>query len=101
MSPATGGFCRTAIFNIGMLTIIAVLLLFYVISINGIVANNYKTRLLNDKLSALNEVTANLIVQKNSFDNSVKVLNFVQGHNMIEAKNVTYLFENREVAIQR
>lgn len=99
--PASDGFSRTAIFNIGILAVVAVLFLFYVIGTNEIVANNYKAQLLNDKLSVLNETTANLILKKNSFDNSARVLEFAQGHSMVEAKNITYLFENREVAIQR
>ena len=99
--PDNHGFNRVGLFNIAMLAIAAAFLLIYVIGANKITAQNYKAKLLNEKLFVLNEATAKLMLNKNSFDNSARVLEFAQGRNMIEAKNITYLFENREVAIQR
>lgn len=94
-------FNRVALFNIAMSAVVAALLLFYVIDTNEITANNYKIKLLNDKLLVLNETTTKLTINKNYFDNSARVLEFAQGQNMIEARNISYLFENGAVAIQR
>lgn len=95
------GFNRVVLFNIAMLAIAAAFLLFYVIGTNEITANSYKTKLLNEKLFVLNEITTKLTINKNSFDDSARVLEFARGQNMIEAKNISYLFENGAVAIQR
>lgn len=95
------GFNRVVLFNIAMSAVVAALLLFYVIGTNEITANTYKTKLLSDKLFVLNETTTKLTINKNHFDNSARVLEFAREQNMIEAKNISYLFENGAVAIQR
>lgn len=95
------GFLSVAAFNVLMLTVAAVMLSFIVINTNKIAVDKYTIQLLNEKLSVFNEATANLMVKKNSFDHSARILEFALRQNMEEAKSATHLFENREVAIQR
>ena len=73
-------------------------MVYYVVQANVIAASNYKTSSLNQKLESLNETRSSLAVQKTSMEDSAKVLNFALSQNMVEAKNVIYLFENGDVA---
>ena len=95
------GLCRIVIVNAAMLALVAAMSLFYVINTNEITADYYRIQLLNENLSALNGITADLTMKQNSFDRYARVLEFARSRNMVEAKNAANIFENREVAVQR
>jgi len=85
--------------NTIILLIAGLLMIYYVVQANIIAASNYKINLLNQKLESLNEVRSNLAAQKSSMEEPAKVFEFALSQNMVEAKNVAYLFENGNVAL--
>ena len=87
------------IVNTVILLIAGLLMVYYVVQANVIAASNYKTSSLNQKLESLNETRSSLAAQKTSMEDSAKVLDFALSQNMVEAKNVVYLFENGDVAL--
>lgn len=88
------------IINTIILLIVGLLTVYYVIQANVIAAGNYRISLLNQTLESLNEVRSSLAVQKSSMEDPARVLGFALDRNMVEAKNVTYLFENGDVALR-
>lgn len=89
------------IVNTIIVLVAGLLMVYYVIQANVIAASNYKINLLNQKLESLNEIRSSLATQKSSMEDPAKVLDFALSQNMVEAKNIVYLFENQDVALGR
>lgn len=87
--------------NIFLLGIAGLLLSFYIIQANIIAADKYKIKILNEKLTSLNEVETSLAAQKSEAENPSGLMEFARSRNMVEAKNITYLFENGNVALKQ
>ena len=88
------------IFNIILLLIAGLLVIYYVVQANIIAASSYRVSQLSQKLESLNEIRSSLDAKKSSMEDPVKVLNFALSQNMVEAKNAVYLFENGDVALR-
>lgn len=88
------------VINMIILLIAGLLVVYYVVQANIIAASSYKVSLLNQKLESLNEVRSSLAAQKSAMEDPAKVLEFALSHNMVEAKNAVYLFENGNVALR-
>ena len=88
------------IFNVTLSLIVGLLVIYYVVQANIIAASDYKISLLNQKLESLNEVRSSLDAHKSSMEDPARVLDFALSQNMVEAKNVVYLFENGDVALR-
>lgn len=91
----------TAVLNVFLLAGAIFLLIYYVITSNMITASHYGASLLNNELADLTETNGLLTAQKLSMEDSLAVVNFAQGHNMVEARFVSHIFENSEVALKR
>lgn len=87
--------------NILLLGIAGLLLSFYIIQANNIAADKYNIKILSEKLTSLNEVKTSLEAQRAEIDNPSELMEFAQSRNMVEAKNITYLFENGNVALRQ
>ena len=85
--------------NTIIMLIVGLLMVYYVVQANVIAAGNYKISLLNQQLESLNETRSSLAIQKSLMEDPAKVLSFALSQNMVEAKNVVYLFENPDVAL--
>lgn len=91
-----------SILNVGLFSIFAVLLFFYVFWINSATSADFKISGLNDKITALNETQSALIAESLSFDNPADTLSFARQNNMIEAGEIKYLFNrNNGVALDK
>lgn len=88
------------VINTIILLIAGLLMVYYVVQANIIAAGNYRISLLNQTLQSLDEVRSSLAIQKTSMEDPARVLGFALDQNMVEAKNVTYLFENGDVALR-
>lgn len=91
-------FDSTLVLNTMLLAVSALLLVYYIIGANSITSDNYRIKLLIDRLTQFNEEQSNLLAQKASIDESSVIRAFAQTHNMIEAKNISYIFESSNVA---
>ena len=86
--------------NVILLGIFGLLLSFYIVQANMIAADKYKVKILNEKLTSLNEVRTSLAAQRSGTEDPSELTEFAQARGMVQAKNVTYIFENGNVALQ-
>ncbi len=91
-------FGPTLVINTILLTAGALLIIYYIIGANNLTSTNYKIKLLSDQLAQLNEEQSSLISQKAGVEESIVTLGFAKSHNMVEAKNISYVFESSNVA---
>lgn len=87
-----------SIINSFILAAVVALAVYYVIGANIMTSRNYKVKLLEDKLTQINEERSLLLSQKASLENALVILEFAKAKNMVEAKNISYIFENGSVA---
>lgn len=86
--------------NIVLLGLFIISLFLYIIQVNVTTSNNYKVRLLNDKISSLNEAHAALMASKLEIENLDLVSTFAKT-NMVEATNTVAMFGESGVALRR
>ena len=91
-------FGPALVINAMLLAAGAILVVYYIVGANAIASDSYKAKLLNDRLMQLNEEQSTLLSQKASIDESSIAREFALSHNMVEAKNFSYIFETRNVA---
>ena len=87
--------------NLALAALMVVLLIYYVVVANSITAWNYKIQKLSGQLLSLSEIGSSLIAQRAFLESTELLVNFAKTNNMVEAKNVSYLFENKNVALVR
>lgn len=81
---------------------LAVLLLLYYVLVSGrIGSKSYQVRTLQEKIESLAETNSSLMSKKLSLDTPVLIMDFAQSHNLVQAKNISYIFEGKNVALQR
>ncbi len=73
----------------------------YVLQMNALTASNYSIRTLQESIASLNETHGTLSITQSAADDASLISRFAQQNNMIEANNVSYLFENGNVALIR
>lgn len=88
-------------FNIFLLAFITALILYYVFIANRVASNDYKLSTLQNKLVSIQEENSLLSAKKLSFDNMPSLVQFANNSNMVEALNVTHIFEKGSVALNR
>ncbi len=84
--------------NIVFIGIATLLLFYYVMMANSIASRNYKIQALRDKISSLTEESSTLMSQKLILEAPAAILEFAKSNHLVEAKNISYIFENKNVA---
>jgi hypothetical protein len=87
--------------NVILLGVLGLLLSFYIIQANMIAADRYKVKILNEKLTSLNEARTSLSAQRSETEDPSELAEFARSRGMVQASNVAYIFENGNVALQR
>jgi len=87
------------VLNAALLLLTAVLLVYYVISANAIAADTYRVKTLKEQAATLIEENSSLVAEKTQVEDPSLLAEFARAHQMVEAKDVTYLFENGSVAL--
>ncbi|MEK7138593.1 MAG: hypothetical protein AAB799_00230 [Patescibacteria group bacterium] len=90
-----------AVLNVFLAALIASLMIYFVVVSNIITASKYKVGLLNKELSNVTETNGLLTAQKLLTEDPSAVINFAQSQHMVEAKYVTHIFEESDVALQQ
>ncbi|OGN07424.1 MAG: hypothetical protein A3B86_01600 [Candidatus Yanofskybacteria bacterium RIFCSPHIGHO2_02_FULL_38_22b] len=85
-------------FNLLLVGFGVCLLFYYVVLANSIAQTNYRIQILQDKISTLAETNSTLMSQKISKENPVALLEFARANNFVEARNISYIFANKNVA---
>jgi hypothetical protein len=84
--------------NIALIGMASLLLFYYVMMANSIAAKNYKVQTLRSVLGSLAESNSSLMSKKISLESPMTLLEFARTQSLVEAKNIVYIFENKNVA---
>ena len=84
--------------NIALFGVVSLLLFYYVMVANSVASKNYRVQILHDKLEALAETNGVLMTKKIISESPTALLEFARLKNLVEAKNILYIFENKNVA---
>jgi len=84
--------------NILLFGVASLLLFYYIMMANSVAAKNYRVQTLRDKIESLAEINGTLMTKKIALESPAALLEFALSQNLVEAKNVVYLFENKNVA---
>ena len=87
--------------NIALIGMATLLFFYYVMTANSIASKSYRTQVLMDKVEVLSEANSLLMSQKLTLDTPDKISEFAQSQQLVEAKNISYIFEKKNVALQR
>lgn len=86
------------VLNVFLLATAIFLMMYFVIVSNVITSSNYRIGLLSKELSELTEINGVMTAQKLSIEDSSIILNFAQSHYMVQATDITHIFESSNVA---
>lgn len=75
--------------------------MYYIAGVNAVTAGKYRISTERSKIVQLTEAQSSLIVNKSNTENPVMAGVFARSQNMTEAKDIVYIFENSDVALQR
>lgn len=89
------------ILNLGLAALCAIMVLYYILWANGLAASSYRVSTLRQEISQLTETNSALLSEKTSMEDPNAAMNFAQREHMVPAGNVSYVFENGSVALQR
>ena len=84
--------------NLALIGVCIIALFYYVAIANSISGKNYKIQGLRINLGVLTEINGTLVSQKMSLENVVVLRNLAKSLNLVEAKNISYIFENKNMA---
>lgn len=84
--------------NITLLGVASLLLFYYVMIANSATAKNYKIQTLQDKLETLAETNSLLVSKRLALESPATLLEFARSVGFEKAGNISYIFENRNVA---
>ena len=87
--------------NIMLVGVVSLLLFYYVVMANSITSKSYRIQALRDRVSYLNEKSSAFMSERLVLESPAAILEFAKASNFVEARNVSYIFENNNVALQR
>ncbi len=86
----------------GLLLVFSLLLLaYYVVTANGITSGTYSVRLIHERLTSIGEENSTLLMQRLAIDDPLVLTGTAQRHGLVPARDISYLFENGNVALNK
>jgi len=92
-------FGPLAILNVGLTAFAVILVVYFISSSNTIAAHRYSIRHLSEKFASLSAENGVLMAERARFEDSALLSDFARAGNMVEARDVAYIFENGSVAV--
>lgn len=90
-----------AIVNLVLTAAGCALAIYYVLMTNSSASDRFLMQTLDDKVATLTEAHGALLQQQSQLENAAILSDFAAAHGMVEAKDVSYLFEGSNVAFRR
>ena len=87
--------------NIMLMSVVALLLFYYITIANSVTSKNYRIQALRERVSYLNEKSSAFMSERLVLESPAAILEFAKSNDLVEARNVSYIFENSNVALQR
>lgn len=91
----------TVTLNIILICLAAAGLAYYIAGVNAVASGEYHISTERAKISKLTEAQSLLTVEKSTTENPVAAMAFAQAQHMTEAKDIVYVFENNNIALQK
>lgn len=89
----------TLVINVILTALAAGFLLLYIVLANGQAANKYRITSLSNELTYYSDLNNSLVTQKTETEDTGSIVQYAQRLQMVEAKNISYVFENGNVAL--
>lgn len=86
--------------NIVFIGVAMLLLFYYIMMANSIASKNYEIQALREKVVFLTEQSSVFMSQKLILEAPAAILNFAKSNYLVEARNISYIFENKDVALK-
>ena len=87
--------------NLTLIGIFVLMLFAYVMQMNSITSKNYQIKLLNGRISSLNESNSVLSVSRSAIDDIDAIDAFAKANNMIKSDGSIAMYGDTGVAMQR
>lgn len=79
----------------------ASLLFVFVFKTNAVTAGEYKIKIFNEQISSLNGENSILAARQSEIEKSGFLAKFAAENNMVEAKNIIHIFDEKDVAMKK
>ena len=89
------------VLNLFLLALCASFVFYYVVRSNTLAANDYKISSLRNQLTQVTASNAGLLAQQSATDDTNAITAYSQQAHMVPATNVSYIFADGRVALQR
>ena len=87
--------------NVFLICLTVVGFAYYIAGINAVTSSEYNISAIRTKISKLTEAQSLLTAEKSATENPAITTAFARAQLMVEAKDVVYVFENNNVALQK
>lgn len=75
--------------------------LYFIAGTNAVASSEYNISSERSAIAKLTEVQSSLTAKKSAMENPLAAAAFAQAQHMAEAKDIVYVFENNNVALQK
>lgn len=86
--------------NITLIGMASLLFLYYIMMSNAVASKSYKVQVLLDEIESLSEINTSLMTEKLIVESPAKLMEYVKNKQLVEAGNISYIFEKKSVALQ-
>lgn len=84
--------------NFVLISMACLLFFYYIVIANSIASKSYKIQVFQDKIESLAEINSSLMSKKLVLETPASLLEFARSQKLVEAKNISYIFEGKNVA---
>lgn len=84
--------------NFVLISMVCLLFFYYIVIANSIASKSYKIQVFQDKIESLAEINSSLMSKKLVLETPASLLEFARSQKLVEAKNISYIFEGKNVA---
>ena len=74
---------------------------YYIVGVNAVTSGEYNISAERTMITKLTEAQSSLTAEKSATEDPVAAAAFAQAQHMTEAKDIVYVFENNNVALQK
>jgi len=90
-----------SLLNLALILFVVFGFAYYIAGVNAVTSGKYDVSDQRSKITSLIESQGLLSARKSTTEDPVAAMNFAQAQNMVEAKDIVYVFENNNVAIRQ
>jgi len=89
------------IINVTLICFLVVGFTYYIAGVNAVASGEYSISVERAKIAKLTESQSFLTIEKSATEDPTAAMAFAQAQHLVEAKDIVYVFENNDVALQK